>query len=123
MGTILRRAQIFVKSIGFGLNGRAVAFLVIVALPLLPSFQPALAGAVCTRCWFWANPPVFSHLGAYQAFQTTWVSFGSGHDVTAIEMAVVHNHLGQTLGYSTATLQLGAGANGIAYAVVSGLPP
>jgi len=42
--------------------------------------------------------------------------------VTAVVYAVVHNSAGQTVSYSTATLQLAAGATGIAYPVLFGLP-
>jgi hypothetical protein len=42
--------------------------------------------------------------------------------VTGIVYLVVHNRLGQTAEYSTATLQLAVGANGTAYPIAFGLP-
>jgi hypothetical protein len=48
------------------------------------------------------------------------VNFGNGY-VTGVVFMVVHNRLGQTVEYSTATLQLTNGANGTAYLVAFGL--
>lgn len=66
--------------------------------------------------------PMFNRVGSYPVMETT---FQNNLDVgvLGIVIMVVHNNLGQTVFYSTATLNLTRGFSGTAYNVEIGLPP
>ena len=105
------------------MKGRVIPLLLILALSVLVSFPGGSAVNACLgQCWYSVSPPVFTHLGSYQAFKTTWVNLGNAN-VTGVVVMVIHNSLGQTAAISTALLNLAVGANGTAYPVAFGLAP
>jgi hypothetical protein len=61
-------------------------------------------------------------LGAYQAFEMTWVN-SAFVNMHGIVIMIVQNHLGQTAEISTSILYLTPGANGTTYSVAFGLAP
>jgi hypothetical protein len=63
-----------------------------------------------------------TQIGQNKAIQTTYTN-NSNAPVTAIVYAVVHNALGQTVSYTTATITMNAGASATAYDVLFGLAP
>ncbi len=63
-----------------------------------------------------------TQIGPSQAIQTSF-SNTSTAPVTAVVFAVVHNALGQTVSYSTATVTASAGGSATAYNVLYGLAP
>lgn len=77
---------------------------------------------VCAQCWIIVNPPSYTPFGAFDSIEATFTNEFSTN-VTGIVFVVVHNSIGQTVEISTATLPLGAGANGTSYAVIFGLVP
>jgi hypothetical protein len=107
------------------LSRGSIAFILFFTCPLFVSFPTSSAALVSAcqagQCWYEVGPPVFAQLGAYQAFRVSYVNFANAN-VTGIVYLVVHNRLGQTAEYSTATLQLAAGANGTTYPITFGLP-
>jgi hypothetical protein len=108
--------------LNFRLSSGGIPFLLFVAFSPLASFQPTPPAAnLCNNCWA-IGTPVFTRLGTYQVLRITLGNPGNGY-VTGIVLMVVHNSLGQTVEYSTATLQLANGANGTAYLVPFGLAP
>jgi len=80
-------------------------------------------GSSCnsTACYAVTGTPSQTTLGSNVAVQITYTNNSNG-PVTAIVYAVVHNSLGQTVAYSTATLPLASGASGTAYPIIFGLP-
>lgn len=75
-----------------------------------------------TTCMSASGSPSVTQIGANKAVQTTFINT-SNAPVTAIVYAVVHNALGQTVSYSTATITANAGASATAYDVLFGLAP
>jgi hypothetical protein len=66
--------------------------------------------------------PVYTQLGVYLSFQMIY--FGSAHaNVTGIVFMVIHNFRGQTVEFSTATLQIAPSANRTVYPITTGLAP
>jgi hypothetical protein len=73
-----------------------------------------------TGCWSETGNPLYTSLGPYSSFETTYVN-GINATVTGVVFMVVHNSLGQTIEISTCVLQLASGANGTAYTITFGL--
>ncbi len=75
-----------------------------------------------TSNWTIVGAPRFSTIGISPTLATT---FQNNLDVAVlgIVIMVVHNNLGQTVFYSTATLNLTRGFSGTAYTVEFGLSP
>jgi hypothetical protein len=106
------------------MNGGAIFTTLLLTLPILVSLQPASAAVSdCDNCLYSSGVPVFTPLGAFQAFKTAWVNYNSKASDTFIVMMVIHDRLGQTVEISTSVIQLGVGAEGTAYPVVFGLSP
>ena len=82
----------------------------------------AETSCVAASCWFQDGPASYAGFGAYQSIAITYTSTLNSPSM-GIVFAVIHNYMGQTTEISTATLSLGAGANGTAYPLVFGLPP
>jgi hypothetical protein len=101
-----------------------VAFLFL--LVILSSIQSANAANVTScpagACWTEIGPPVYAALGPYQSVEISYVNSIDAAMIGIVFM-VVHNYLGQTVGISTATLTLAAGANGTAFPIAFGLAP
>jgi len=74
-----------------------------------------------TSCYTASGSPTQATLGSNQAVSVAYTNTANAA-VTGIVYAVVHNSIGQTVYYTTATLQLAAGQSGTAYAVLFGLP-
>ena len=75
-----------------------------------------------TTCMSASGSPTVTTIGGNKAVQTSFTNT-SNAPVTAIVYAVVHNALGQTVSYSTATVSANAGASTTAYNVLFGLAP
>jgi len=75
-----------------------------------------------TNCMTASGSPVSTQIGSNKAVQTSFTNT-SNSPVTAIVYAVVHNALGQTVSYSTATITASAGGSATAYDVLFGLAP
>jgi hypothetical protein len=75
-----------------------------------------------TTCMTANGSPAQTTIGSNKAVQTSYTN-NSNAPLTAIVYAVVHNSAGQTVSYSTATLNLASGASGTAYDVLFGLAP
>lgn len=71
---------------------------------------------------FTSSTPTTTQVGPNSAIQTTFTDNSNG-PVTAIVFAVVHNALGQTVSYSTATVTASASGTSTAYNVLYGLAP
>ena len=98
----------------------AVAFAVLIPVQV----QAARASATLScevPSWASIGNPLYTQVGPYDVITISYTNLCSGN-VLGIVFAVVHNMLGQTVEISTGTLQLAAGANGTAFAVVFGLP-
>jgi hypothetical protein len=96
-----------------------------VALAIPPSFAVTSGSpTTCnsTSCMTANGTPTQTTIGQNKAVQTSYTN-NSNAPLTAIVYAVVHNSAGQTVAYSTATLNLAAGASGTAYDVLFGLAP
>jgi hypothetical protein len=94
------------------------------ALLLSVSLQPVRASTTTScngPCWSSIGAPLYSQRGSYNLIEINYTNLSSVN-MTGVVYAVVHNMMGQTVEISTGTLQLAAGANGTAYAVVFGLP-
>jgi len=74
-----------------------------------------------TANWTFVGAPKAASIGVFSAVVTT---FHNNLDVGVIGIVimVIHNRIGQTVSYSTATLNLTRGFSGTAYTVESGLP-
>lgn len=74
-----------------------------------------------TANWTFVGAPRVTTIGVFSAAETT---FHNNLDVQVlgIVVMVVHNRIGQTVSYSTATLNLTRGFSGVAYTVETGLP-
>jgi hypothetical protein len=98
----------------------AVAFVV-----LIPVQIQAAQASTSLNCegppWASIGNPLYTQVGPYDVIAISYTNLCSG-SVLGVVFAVVHNMLGQTVEISTGTLQLAAGANGTAFAVVFGLP-
>jgi hypothetical protein len=97
----------------------AVAFALLVPVQVEAGQAPATTCSI--PCWIGAGTPLYAQVGPYDAIWIGYTNLSNGN-VTGIVFAVIHNSLGQTVDISTGTLQLPAGANGTAFAVVFGLP-
>jgi len=75
-----------------------------------------------TTCLVANGSPAITTIGANKAVETSFTN-NSNAPVTAIVYAVVHNALGQTVSYSTATITANAGASASGYDVLFGLAP
>lgn len=75
-----------------------------------------------TSCWVAVGAPKYAQFGAYDAFKVNYTNLINA-DVVGIVFAVVHNVQGQTVAYSTDTLELAAGASGTATPIEFGLEP
>jgi len=75
-----------------------------------------------TSCVAASSPPTTTTIGNNKAVQTSFTN-NSNAPVTAIVYAVVHNALGQTVLYTTATITAPAGGSATAYDVLFGLAP
>jgi hypothetical protein len=96
-----------------------------VALAIPPTFTVSSGSpSSCntTTCMTITGSPTQTTITGSKAVQTAWTN-NSNAPLTAIVFAVVHNAAGQTVSYSTATLQLAAGASGTGYDVLFGLAP
>lgn len=108
------------------LNMRAVTAHIALLLALLLGafFQSttAVSNSACNSdsCWEQINAGNYYQLGGYSAVGIPYLNTINA-TVTGIVFMVVHNYLGQTVEISTATLQLGAGANGTAFLIRFGL--
>ncbi len=96
-----------------------------VALAIPPTFTVSSGSTTTcnsTTCMTANGSPSSTTVGPNKAVQTSYTN-NSNAPLTAIVYAVVHNAAGQTVSYSTATLQLNAGQSGTAYDVLFGLAP
>jgi hypothetical protein len=94
------------------------------ALATPPSLTVNSVSSSCnsTSCLAASGSPTQTQIGSNKAVQTVFTN-NSNAPQTAIVFAVVHNALGQTVLYTTATLSLASGASGTAYDVLFGLAP
>src|SRR6266849_484945 len=84
------RVTIRWSRLAFRLKVRVIPLLLILALSALASFPGGSAVNACLgQCWYSVSPPVFTHLGWYQAFKTTWVNLGNAN-VTGVVVMVIH---------------------------------
>jgi len=91
-------------------------------LSVTPTGTGTGAGACnSTACFTQSGAASQVTLGSNQAVSVSYTNT-SNSPVTAIVYAVVHNSIGQTVLYSTATLPLAAGATGTGYPIIFGLP-
>ena len=103
---------------------RRLAAALMLATVLLSSgaqTASALTSVGGTANWTFASAPRVASIGVFSAVVTT---FHNNLDVQVIGIVimVIHNRIGQTVSYSTATLNLTRGFSGTAYTVESGLP-
>src|SRR6266850_2272867 len=105
------------------MDRRLEAALMLAIVVLSSGAQPASALTFVggTANWSFVGSPRVTTIGVFSAVATT---FHNNLDVQVIGIVimVIHNRVGQTLSYSTATLNLTRGFSGIAYTVESGLP-
>lgn len=103
----------------------ASALIVVAFAVLIPvQVQTAQASTILScevPSWASIGNPLYTQVGPYDVIAISYTNLCSGN-VLGIVFAVIHNVLGQTVEISTGTLQLAAGANGTAFAVVFGLP-
>jgi hypothetical protein len=99
------------------------ATLLVVAMLAVSGAEPATALTLVggTANWTFESPPRMATIGAFAAAQTTFHN-NLGVQVLGIVVMVLHNRIGQTVYYSTATLNLTRGFSGTAYTVEAGLP-
>lgn len=102
-----------------------VSFVTLLLLLLAPSFTQAAFAATFvggTSDWTPVGAPVVTNLGFSEAAETT---FQNNLDVSVlgIVVMVLHNDRGQTVYYSTATLNITRGLYATAYTVESGVSP
>lgn len=84
---------------------------------------PPGASAQCFDCWPLAfGTPAFFQLGSFHVIQAS-VYNPSGTNGTLVVYMVVHDTVGRTLEYSTATIVVAPGAYGTAFLIVFGLLP
>lgn len=104
----------------------SAAVLSLLLLLLVPSscFQAAEAETFVggTADWTFVSRPTVSVLGISPAAATTFTNH-LDVSVLGIVIMVIHNSAGQTVYYSTATLNITRGFSGTAYTVEAGLPP
>ncbi len=105
-----------------------MAGLLVLALPTLPHVQFAVAAGPTTGCmippgyWVPLGPPKVVQLGTYQAIEVNYSNYGSAYPM-GIVMMVIHNSQGQTVQWTTCTLQIPDGETRTAYTVSIGLEP
>jgi len=75
-----------------------------------------------TSCFTASGTPAKTTIGTQEFIQSSFTNT-SNAPATAIVYAVVHNALGQTVSYSTATVTANAGASVTAYDALFGLAP
>jgi hypothetical protein len=81
-----------------------------------------------TNAFTLVNPPVYcvnEHPNGCFMATGVYVDYRNSLNVTVVGFAfwVVHNGIGQTVGFGVATIQLDAGANETAYLLIYGLVP
>jgi hypothetical protein len=106
------------------MNRFAISALAIALLLVSSGAEVAMGDAQVggTANWTIVGAPTFTRIGISPTLETT---FQNNLDVAVlgIVIMVVHNNLGQTVFYSTATLNLTRGFSGTAYNVEFGLSP
>lgn len=108
-----------------GLRTTAHSLIFLFLLFTLSAFQSATAVSATScfaPCFIEIGSPVDASVGPYHSVEISYANIVND-TVTGVVFMVVHNHLGQTVQISTATLVLSAGANGTAYPVSFGLAP
>jgi len=97
----------------------------VVSIAAQPSIGVTGTSGTCTNqgtsCFTGSGTPTEQQLGANKAIVATFTN-NSNAPQTAIVYAVVHNALGQTVYYTTATVSPAAGASAQAQLVLFGLP-
>lgn len=111
--------ELVVSSAG---TGGAPVGTAVLDTPLSVTVGSVSSGSCNTTSCFTSPAPSTTQVGANQAVQTTFTDNSNGA-VTAVVFAVVHNALGQTVSYSTATVTASPGGSATAYNVLYGLAP
>jgi len=79
-------------------------------------------GCTGTSCFTSTAPPTQTTINGQQFVTISYTNNGKAA-ITGIVYAVVHNAVGQTVYYSTATITPAAGATAQAFVALAGLPP
>jgi len=104
-----------------GTNGAPVGTAVLDS-PLSLTVGSVATSCNTTSCLAATGASSVTQIGSNKAIQTTFTN-NSNAPATAIVYAVVHNALGQTVSYTTATITMNAGGSATAYDVLFGLAP
>jgi hypothetical protein len=102
----------------------ALTVLLSLALLVLPNLAaPTVASPFIggTDAWTLVNSPSVSQVGCCAAGQVVYHN-NINVTVLGIVFMVLHNDMGQTVYFTSATLDIAAGANSTAYEVIFGLP-
>jgi hypothetical protein len=103
----------------------ALAGVLSLLLIITPSFISAVKDSNLiggTDSWTFVGTPVVERLGIFRAAETT-LSNHLPHSVLGVVIMVLRNSQGQTVYYSTATLNITRGLYWTAYTVEYGLAP